>query len=246
MAPSPISSLLSGALLNVSFYALLRFKLLIDGAIGSLFSSQLFLAFGLVSMLVAALFIFTQNNYKRLLAYSSIEHMGIIALGFGAGGAGVFAALLHTIYHAITKSLLFLSSGNIILRYSTATIADIKGLRSTLPITSIVFFIGILSITGVPPFGTFITEFSILTSLIPSHPFITATVLGALAFVFIGFLKHFSSMVNGQASENIAKGEKIGWTTWPLIALVVVLSVLSVTISPLFHTLLTNAASLFI
>lgn len=245
MAPSPISSLLSGALLNVSLYALLRFKLLVDSAIGPAFSGQLFLIFGLASVLIASLFIFTQQNYKRLLAYSSIEHMGIIALGFGAGGAGIFAALLHIIYHAITKSLLFLSSGNIILRYGAAKITEIRGIKNALPITSIVFFIGILSITGVPPFGMFITEFSILTSLVQTHPILAAIVLCALALVFIGFLKHFSSMVGGEAPQSNTQGEKIGWTTIPLILLVVILVGLSFTVPSTLHTLLTNASKSF-
>lgn len=244
MAPVPISSLLSGALLNVSFFALLRFKMLVDSSLGSSFSQNVFLAFGLMSVVMAALFIFTQKHFKRMLAYSSIEHMGIMALGFGVGGAGVFAALLHMIYHAMTKSLLFLSSGTLLQRYGTIKIAGIRGLRSALPLTSLIVFGAALSITGTPPFGMFITEFSILTSLITVHPLVAGIVLFALALVFIGFIKHISSMMSGEPSENLAHYKEGGWTLVPLIALFVLLITISVYMPPTLHALLTNASKL--
>ncbi|MEK7122614.1 MAG: proton-conducting transporter membrane subunit, partial [Patescibacteria group bacterium] len=170
MAPAPISSLLSGALLNVSLYALLRFKMLIDPVVGEYFSRSLFLTFGILSVVVAAFLIFNQRNYKRLLAYSSIEHMGIMALGFATGGAAIGVALLHMIYHAITKSLLFLASGTIVLKYKTSKIAGVHALSRVLPLTFPLFFFGLLSITGVPPFGIFYTEFSILAFLMADNP----------------------------------------------------------------------------
>jgi len=245
MAPVPISSLLSGALLNVSFFALLRFKIVTDTVLGPQFSQQIFLAFGLVSVVVAALLIFTQRNYKRLLAYSSIEHMGVIALGFGAGGAGVFAALLHMLYHAMTKSLLFLSSGNILLRYGTAKISGVRGLGKALPVTLVLFFIGVLSITGVPPFGTFVTEFSILTVLVSSHMGVALVLLAALSLACIGFIKLLSSMMGGAPEGESGQRLENGWTIVPLIALVIVLFFLSIIIPWPLHTVLTQAASLF-
>lgn len=245
MAPVPISSLLSGALLNVSFFALLRFTLLTDSALGQTFSHQIFLAFGLLSVVIAALLIFTQNNYKRLLAYSSIEHMGIMALGIGAGGVGVFAALLHMIYHAMTKSLLFLSSGNIILKYGTAKISGVRGLRVALPLTTILFFVGVLSITGVPPFGIFITEFSLLTALMSVHGALALIVLAALALVCIGFFKALSSMMAGEPPRTEGHREENGWTIAPLGVLAVLIIVVSVVVPAPLQALLTQAAALF-
>ncbi|MBI4272620.1 hydrogenase 4 subunit F [Candidatus Uhrbacteria bacterium] len=246
MAPAPISSMLSATLLNVSFFALLRFKALIDPVIGAGFSQTLFLVFGTASIIVAALLIFCQHNYKRLLAYSSIEHMGIMALGFGAGGAGIGAALLHMIYHALTKSLLFLSSGNMLLKYGTAKIVAIKGMGAVLPLTSVLFFAGLLSIMAMPPFGMFFTEFSILSVLIFSHPGIAGLTISALAFIFIGVMKHFSSMMSGVPPGHVPCGEKNGFTTIPLFALVLMLAVLSVGIPPVLQVLLSRASELFL
>src|SRR3989338_370833 len=110
-APSPISALLSGALLNVALLAILRFKIVTDSVVGPDFSQNLLIFFGILSMVVAAFIIFVQKSFKRLLAYSSIEHMGIAAVGFGFGGIGTFAALLHLLYHSLAKSLLFLTAG---------------------------------------------------------------------------------------------------------------------------------------
>ncbi|MDP2630643.1 MAG: proton-conducting transporter membrane subunit, partial [Candidatus Uhrbacteria bacterium] len=246
MAPVPISSLLSGALLNVSFFALLRFTLLTDSALGSTFSHQIFLTFGLLSVVLAALLIFTQHNYKRLLAYSSIEHMGIMALGIGAGGLGVFAALLHMIYHAMTKSLLFLSSGNIMLKYGTAKISGVRGLKMALPFTTILFIVGVLSITGVPPFGIFITEFSVLSALMSVHGVLALVVLAALVLVCIGFFKALSFMMAGDPPrDEEGHGTENGWTIAPLGILVVLIFAMSIMVPAPLQALLTQAAALF-
>ncbi len=204
-APAPISSLLSGVLLDVAFLALLRFKSVVDVAIGPHFSRELLVFFGVISISVAALIIFSQKNYKRLLAYSSIEHMGVIALGFGFGGAAAFAALLHMIYHALTKSVLFLSAGNILVKYGSTKIRNVKGVLTVLPVTGVLFFIGFLAITGVPPFGTFVTEFSILSAGIKTHPTTVIITLLVLALVFVGFLRHVVSITFGNSHTPMAR-----------------------------------------
>jgi len=158
-APAPISSLLSGVLLNVAFIAVLRFKLVTDTAIGPQFSGGLLVFFGIVSIAIAAFIIFIQKNYKRLLAYHSIEHMGIITLGFGFGGIGSFAGLLHMIYHSLAKSALFLSAGNILLKYSSTKMVNVRGMHLTIPVTSVLFFVGFMAMAGVPPFGIFSLSF---------------------------------------------------------------------------------------
>ncbi len=244
-APVPISSLLSGVLLNVALFAVLRFKAVADIAVGSSFSSGLLIFFGLISILIASLIIFTQKNYKRLLAYSSIEHMGVAALGFGFGGAGAFAAILHMIYHSLAKSILFLSSGNIFLKYSSTKIAKVQDALRILPITGILFITGFLAITGVPPFGIFFTEFSILSAGVKSHPFTVTAVLAALSLVFIGFLRHVAAMMFGKSDEN-PSAEKIGYPTIaPIIILAAVLAIISVFVPPALKTLITAASSIY-
>jgi len=244
-APIPVVALLSGSLLNVAFLAILRFKSITDLSVGKEFSQNLLISFGIVSIMVAAFSIFSQKNYKRLLAYSSIEHAGIMALGFGFGGAGVFAAILHMIYHSLAKSLLFLSAGNIFLKYSSTKIYNVRGLISALPVTSVIFVIGFLAITGVPPFGIFLTEFSILSAGVSAHPAITIIALSGLVLVFVGFLKQIASMVFGIKDENISKGEAGIWTTAPIIIIAVILIAASFYIPSFVKILINGAVSIY-
>jgi hydrogenase-4 component F len=241
-APVPISSLLSGVLLNVAFLAVLRFKAVSDIAVGSEFSQHLLIFFGIISISLAALIIFTQKNYKRLLAYSSIEHMGIISLGVGFGGIGVFGSLLHMIYHSLAKSILFLASGSIFLKYSSTKIINIKGVLSTLPITGIIFFVGFLAITGVPPFGTFITEFYILSAGISQYPAIAIIALLGLIIAFIGFLKQTHSMIFGEAPEGISKGEINKFIFIVPSVLAIILIALSLHLPQTIKSLINSAA----
>ncbi len=226
-APAPISSLLSGVLLNVAFFAVLRFKAVTDIAIGPSFSQKLLIFFGILSIVVAAFIIFIQKNYKRLLAYSSVEHMGIISLGFGFGGLGSFAALLHMVYHSLTKSALFLLSGNVFILYGSTKIAEVRGMIQKIPVTAVLFFIGFLAITGVPPFGIFITEFTILYAGIGSHPIITVLALFSLVLVFAAIIKHIVMMVFGEPIKDIPKGETSFWTVFPPVILIALLIILS-------------------
>lgn len=240
-APAPISSLLSGILLNIAFLAILRFKVVVDSAIGNEFTGYLLVLFGLLSIVVAAFIIFTQKNYKRLLAYHSIEHMGIIALGFGLGGVGAFAALLHLIYHALAKSALFLSAGNIILKYSSTKIINVKGMIKTIPVTSILFFIGFLAMAGVPPFGIFITEFSILSAGMKVSPIITIVALISLVIVFAGIIKHVADMIFGEPKKDISQGENGVGTIVPIALLTIIFIFLSLFIPTELRLLLHSA-----
>ncbi|MDO8581933.1 MAG: proton-conducting transporter membrane subunit [bacterium] len=206
-APAPISALLSGVLLNVALVSVLRFKLITDVAVGHVFSDRLLMFFGLLSICIAVLIIFTQKNYKRLLAYSSIENMGIMALGFGFGGIGAFAAMLHMLYHALVKSALFLSSGTIFLKYHSTKIADVKGAIAALPVTSIIFLTGFFAITGMPPLGIFFTKILVLSSGITTHPIVTIIALLCMAVLFVGFFKQVTAMMFGEKSAEIKNGE---------------------------------------
>ncbi len=240
-APAPISSLLSGVLLNVAFLAVLRFKSVTDAVIDPRFSGDLLIIFGIASIVVAAFIIFIQKNYKRLLAYHSIEHMGIITLGFGFGGMGSFAGLLHLMYHSLAKSALFLAAGNILLKYSSTKMYNVKGMLRTLPVTSVLFFVGFLAMAGVPPFGIFFTEFAILSAGVGAHPVITAVALIALALVFAGILRHVADMIFGRHKPEVTAGEAGAVTIAPIVILISILIAISVFIPDSLHSLLTSA-----
>ncbi|MDR4503545.1 MAG: hydrogenase 4 subunit F [Candidatus Scalindua sp.] len=244
-APVPISSLLSGVLLSVAFFAILHFKKVTDAMLGPGFAQNLLMVFGTISVFMASFFIYNQKSYKRLLAYSSIEHMGIIALGYGFGGIGAFAALLHMIFHALAKSLLFLSAGNVYLRFKSTKILDVKGALSALPITSVLLLIGFLAITGVPPFGIFFTELYILASGITNHPVITIIVLFSLVLIFAGFLRHFTSMVFGKTPDTISRGESNMETILPLIVMTILFIIISIYLPSHIKSLIDAAVSTY-
>ncbi len=242
-APVPISALLSGVLLNVAFIAIIRFKVIADASIGEAFSQKLLIAFGLFSILIAALIIVTQKNYKRLLAYSSIENMGIAALGFGIGGLGVFAALLHMIYHSLLKSALFLTAGNVFLKYSSTKIADVRGLITVVPATGVLFLIGLFAITGTPPSGMFFTKLFILTAGIQKHPVVTIAAIFLVALLFVGFLKHAVAMTFGAKPPTVTIGEKKELLVFAPMSLIAVAVYLSFHIPLFLKTLITQAAA---
>ncbi len=218
-APTPVVALLAGVLVNVALFAILRFKTVADVTVGSEFAGSLLIFFGLLSILLSALIIFVQKNYKRLLAYSGIEHAGLIALGFGFGGLGTFAALLHMLYHALVKMLLFFAAGNIFLRYSSTKMKNVTGVLSVLPVSGPIFLGGFIAITGLPPFGLFATEMTILSSGMAAHPWIAGTVLFSLAVIFFGFFRHLSGMIFGSVPEGVSRGESRLLTQLPLLLL---------------------------
>ena len=151
------------------------------------FSGTLLVFFGLVSMFVAAIFIVGQGHYKRMLAYSSVEHMGILALAVGLGGAAAFGGMLHAVCHSLTKCMLFLLAGNILARYHTYSSYDVHGLRWTMPVTGALWMGGFLAIVGSPPFGLFVSEFLILKGILQQGQWLVAALyLLALAIIFVG------------------------------------------------------------
>jgi hydrogenase-4 component F len=208
-APSPVSALLSGVLLNCAMYGILRFYALAVPSLGRAYPSDLLLGFGLLSLLVAALLIFQQRDYKRLLAYSSVEHMGIVALGVAFGGVlGLFGALLQIINHAVTKSLMFFASGQVLLKYETKDINRVSGVIKYMPVTGTLLLVGCLALTGSPPFGVFISEFSILSAGF-SQGFTVAAIamIVLIALIFIGLIFYLNGMVFGKNTEEIKPGE---------------------------------------
>jgi len=242
-APAPISALLSGVLLNVALVVLLRFKIITDAVVDQHFTQNLLIAFGLFSIAIATFIILNQKNYKRLLAYSSIENMGIIALGFGFGGLGILGAIMHMIYHSLVKSVLFLSAGTIFLKYSSTKISKIGGALAILPMTGIFFIIGFLVITGAPPFGIFFSKILIVSEGIKTYPIVSVLALFLMAIVFIGFFKHVSAMFFSEKSKDIKIGENSVWLIIPPAILLVIIIILSFYIPPFLSRLINDAVS---
>ena len=209
-APAPISALMSGVLLNVGLYAIVRFKAVVDVVVGPAFGAGLLLGIGLVSLSVAAAFLVRQRSYKRMLAYSSVEHIGIICLALGFGGYwGSFGALLHVVNHALSKSLLFILSGNILLKYHSAEIGEVRGLLHAAPWTGALFLAGTLALIGLPPFGPFISEFIIFRAGLESHPWAASAGMILLVVVFGGMLASVNQMLYGAPSEGLAPGDAL-------------------------------------
>ncbi|HET9533329.1 MAG TPA: hydrogenase 4 subunit F [Blastocatellia bacterium] len=231
-APAPISALMSGVLLNVGLYALLRFKAVTDITLGPDFSARSLLGLGLLSIGVAAAFLLAQRNYKRMLAYSSVEHMGIICLGLGFGGYwGVLGALLHIVNHALSKSLLFMLSGNVLLKYKTTDIRRVRGLLRASPAAGGAFLAGTLALTGLPPFGPFISEFIIFRAGFDSGPrWVAAAGVALLVVVFAGMLASINQMLYGEAPEKVGRGDMIKWSLAPLAVNLSILLILGLTL----------------
>ena len=241
-APAPISALMSGVLLNVGLYALLRFKAVVDITLGASFSSRLLMGIGLLSLAVASAFLLTQRNYKRMLAYSSVEHMGIICLGLGFGGYwGVFGALLHVINHALSKSLLFMLSGNILLKYGTTDIRRVRGLLHASPLTGGAFLAGTLALVGLPPFGPFISEFIIFRAGLESNAWVAVIGIALLVVVFAGMLASVNQMLYGEPPDRLARGEALRWSIAPLLVNFALLVTLGLTLPPAFVQALKQA-----
>jgi hydrogenase-4 component F len=201
-SPSVISALLSGALLNCAFLGILRTQQVCAAAGLGDFSRELLVGFGLISMGVAAVFIVGQSDYKRMLAYSSVEHVGILALGIGLGGAGVFGALLHAINHSLTKAMLFLVAGNILGAYRTKSTVEVRGVLRVLPVSGVLWVAGLFAITGSPPFGPFLSEFTVLKASLDQGRTVVAVVyLALLAVIFIGMTTVALRMAQGEATR---------------------------------------------
>jgi hydrogenase-4 component F len=223
---------MSGVLLTVGLYALLRFKAVTDLAAGTEFASRLLLGLGLLSLAVAALFLLTQRNYKRMLAYSSVEHIGIVCLGLGFGGYwGGLGALLHIVNHALSKSLLFILSGNILLKYHTTEMNEVRGLLRASPLTGGAFLAGTLALIGLPPFAPFISEFIIFRAGLESNVAWVAVVgIALLAVVFAGMLGSVNRMLYGEPPTTLIRGDVLRWALAPLAVNFVLLVTLGLTL----------------
>lgn len=201
-APSVVSALLSGALLNTAFLGILRlFQVMVAAGMGD-DARDLLILFGAMSMAVAAAFIVAQKDYKRMLAYSSVEHMGIIAIGVGVGGTAPYGAMLHMVNHSVAKAMLFLVAGNILAVYRTKTITEVSGLLRVAPVTGALWIGGFLAITGTPPAGVFLSEFTILRGMADSGQWLVAgAYLALLGIIFVAMAAAFLRMAQGPATH---------------------------------------------
>ena len=199
--PTPVSAVLSGLLLNVALYVLVRSKVLVDGTLHNHLAGNLMMGFGLLSVVVAAFLLSRQKDVKRMFAYSSIEHMGLITFAFGMGGAvATFAALLHMTMHALTKSAIFFAVGHATQKSGTQMMENIRGLIKTNPTIGWGLMIGTLAILGMPPFGVFASEFMILTTAMHDYPWSMPFLLIALGVAFAAIFGRAQRMVFGETT----------------------------------------------
>jgi hydrogenase-4 component F len=199
--PTPISAVLSGLLLNIALYAIVRCKVLVDGALGTPFAGNLMMGFGILSVVVAAFFLSRQKDVKRMFAYSSIEHMGLTTFAFGMGGpVATFAALLHMTVHSLTKSAIFFAVGHATQKSGTQVMDQIRGLIVTNPTIGWGMMLGTLAILGMPPFGVFASEFLILTTAMREQPWAAPILLVSLAVAFAAMFSKVQAMVFGETT----------------------------------------------
>jgi hydrogenase-4 component F len=229
-APTPVSALLSGSLLAVSFYAILRYYQVASATLGSGFPRDTLLAFGVASLLLAALYVFGQRDIKRLLAYSSVEHMGILAIGVSFGAPVALAGvLLHVLAHAAAKGNAFMGAGVFTVKFGTKQISALRGGLDVLPWSGPLFLLAVFALSAMPPSGIFRSEFQIVYGGLGSGNYAAATVLVVLiTVVFFGLTASTTRMLFTPAPRVLARSEPSAWMVAPVVAGVAVLFVLGV------------------
>jgi len=247
-APGLVGTLLAGGLTNCAFLAILRFYEICIASGDPGFARDLMVVMGLLSMAVAGVFMARQKDFKRMLAYSSVEHMGILVLGMGIGGGAVFGSMLHMLNNGLTKGVLFLSAANIQRAYASKTTDDVRGALHRVPISGALMLAGFFAITGSPPFGPFLSEFTILNAAISGGRYVIAALfLLMLAVVFIGMGATVLTVVQGKPSESAsATSFRDGFSTAaPGVILLAFVLVLGVYIPRPVDALIRNAALAF-
>jgi hydrogenase-4 component F len=244
-APSPASAMLSAALLNTGMYAIIRFQAIAAADLGR-YAGRTLLVFGFASIVIGALFMVRRGNFKRLFAYSSIEHMGLVAVALGFGGTlGLYGALLHTLNHAIGKAVLFLTGGELVARFRTRMARDVRGAIRAAPILGGALLLGSLAIAGSPPFGLFLSEFTIVRAGFGgSSAALGALLLALLVLAFVAFLRTTAPMALGESSpagsEGLTGGIRL-LAGLPLVAGLAALLVLGVWIPGALDRLITQS-----
>jgi hydrogenase-4 component F len=218
--PAPVSAMLSAALLNTAMLGIVRFLGVVQGGGVGLLGRTALVVLGALSLFLAAFFIIRQTGAKRLMAYSSVEHMGIVALGFGFGGVlGVAGAMYHMLNHSLAKSHMFFGSGNMMRAYGSKEMSAVRSILSFYPISGFLWLLGAVAITGAPPFGLFLSEITIMRGGLQGPNAWAVWVMGLLLIlIFIAFLNHFRAMAFGDEPESGAEPTlKLSlWNTLPL------------------------------
>ncbi len=212
-APVPSAALLGAAFINCAIYGIMRFFALASHCLGREYAGHLLVIFGVASILIAAPFVLVQRNFRRLLAYSSIDHAGIMvaALGFG-GGLGALAAMAHMAFHSVTKPLLFFCAGNVQQHYGSPHFRKITGVIHTMPWTGALFLVAALAVTGVPPFSLFQSEFLTLSAAFAAdRPWAAGLFVAGIVVIFAGFLGHISKLSLGQPARGAVPGAEGPW-----------------------------------
>ncbi|HEY7307330.1 MAG TPA: proton-conducting transporter membrane subunit [Bryobacteraceae bacterium] len=217
-SPAPVSAMLSGALLNTAMMGIARFLSIVNVTSVRHFAHTAVVSFGILSFVVAALFITRQTGVKRLMAYSSVEHLGVQALGLGFGGAlGIAGTLYHMLNHSLNKSLMFFGAGNAMQGYQSKEMDGMRGVLKAFPVTGCLWLAGAVAIAGAPPFGLFLSEFTILRAGLAAYGWAVFLFLVFLIVVFISFLAHFRRMYFARTHEAPAKAlTGTFWRTLPM------------------------------
>ncbi|KAB2903175.1 MAG: hydrogenase 4 subunit F [Anaerolineae bacterium] len=247
-APSPISALLSGVLLNCALLVVFRFAAITNLVLGQDFVQNLFLVFGTLSIAAAAFFMYVQRDIKRLLAYSSMENIGLIVLAFGLGGSvGIFAGLLQAINHSLVKALMFCTTGNILIKYRSRSLDQVKGLVQAIPFTSVLLIIGAFALVGLPPFNIFVSKFFIVTAgLGTGHVWLMILCLLLLIIVFAAFFRVIASTLFGEKPDGIVKGESNSLTLIPGAVFILLIVTLGLYLPSELTTLLDGASDMLL
>jgi len=238
-APAALSAMMSGVLLAVALYAVIRWKIVVDAAIGTEFTNHLLIGMGLLSLIVAGFSLVIQRNYKRMLAYSSVEHTGLMCVGLALGPLGTFASMLHLLNHTVAKSMMFFLAGRVLHRYRTTEIAAVSGLLATMPWTGGLFAVGMLAVMGLPPFGLFMSEFALFRAgFVAGRPWLMGLVLALLTVAFVSIIGHLNRMLYGASAGGVPVGERPAWPLLPLGVCLTTLVVLGITLPTPLQTLL--------
>lgn len=247
-APTPVSAMLSGALIKCALFGIIRFHIIARNACGPAFSEGLLLVFGLMSVVVATPFIIAQHDLKRLLGYHSVEHVGIITLGLGFGGLwGTYGALLHVINHGVTKALVFLIAGDAIHRYGSRDMRVMKGFLRIAPWAGVLLLMGAFSLAGTPPFSIFISELIVIRAgLTSGHYVAVAVFLIMVVVIFAGLIHHVGQMVFGVADKTADRGPEARLSLLGMLLLAAVMVLLGVYMPAILNRVLMRATEIIL
>jgi hydrogenase-4 component F len=243
-APVPVATLLGAGFVNCAIYAIIRFDILAEKCLGHEFPGKLLVGFGVASILVAAPFVLVQRNFRRLLAYSSIDHAGVMVAAVGFGGKlGALGAVLHMLFHGVAKPLMFFSAGNMQQHFGTPFFWKVRGAIHTLPWTGGLFLMATAAVVGLPPFSIFQSEFNILSAaLVAGRGWAAFLFIGGLVTIFVGFLVHMSKLILGAPVPGAASARECGWKLGAMVLVALMVIALGFWLPESLYRLLQGAA----